>query len=349
MPFHSIIGHQRPIKWLQTAVETNHLGHAYLFHGEPAIGKRLTAMALTQLLHCEHPDADQHIDACGTCRSCHQVEQTIHPDYLVIQPENGQKQNPKIKIDQIRAIEHLVIYRPLVGSHKVCLIDEAETMTIEAANALLKTLEDPPDHCLFLLISSRPEHLLPTIRSRCIALRFSPLPTNDVHEFLQEHTVLDAKNAGLVSSFSEGRLGQALLLDPEELNIKLRQYWALLFGECMTSAAQVFDISESLVKSNQVPEAIYWFQQGLRDLLLLSLDEANIPRLYRDQESALRRFAQQIPPSTVIELIQELNQLERGHQRNLNMQIGLEQFFFHLQDHLHPIYANESPHSSPSH
>ena len=267
MPFNRIIGHHRPIMWLQTAVKTDHLGHAYLFHGEPAIGKRQTAIALTQLLHCEKPQLDSTPDACGTCRSCHQVEQAIHPDCLIIETEDGQKQNPKIKIDQIRAIEHLVIYRPLVGSHKVCLIDEADTMTTEAANALLKTLEDPPDHCLFLLVSSRPEHLLPTIRSRCIALRFSPLPISAIDEFLRQNTSMEPSDAKLVATFSEGRLGQALHLNPEELKVKLRQYWALLFGEHLTSVTQVFDISESLVKSNQVAEAVQWFQQGLRELL----------------------------------------------------------------------------------
>lgn len=334
MAFHQIIGHQRPIKWLQTAVKTNHLGHAYLFHGEPAIGKQSTAMALTQLLHCEHPQNDSTPDACGTCRSCHQVEQAIHPDCLFIQPEDGQKQNPKIKIDQIRAIEHLVIYRPLVGSHKVCLIDDADTMTIEAANALLKTLEDPPDHCLFFLISSRPEYLLPTIRSRCIALRFAPLPINDLDEFLTQHTVMESNDTTLVSAFSEGRLGQAIHLDPEEIKIKLRQYWALLFGEPLTSAAQVFDMSESLVKANQVLEAIYWFQLALRDVLLIALDESKTPIFYQAQEHIIQQLAQHITPSSLIELLQELHQLERGQQRNLNMQIGLEQFFFHLQEHL---------------
>ena len=334
MPFHSIIGHQRPIKWLQTAVQTNHLGHAYLFHGEPAIGKRYTAMALTQFLHCEHPILDPTPDACGICRSCHQVEQAIHPDCLIIQPEDILKPNPKIKIDQIRAIEPLVIYRPLVGSHKVCLIDDADTMTTEASNALLKTLEDPPDHCLFLLISSRPEHLLSTIRSRCLALRFSPLAISAIEEYLKKHKAMEAGNAKLVATFSEGRLGQALALNPDELIVKLRQYWALLFGEPHTSAPQIFDICESLMKANQVPEAIYWFQQGLRDVLVLAIDESRAPMLYRDQEPALRQLAQQLTPSSIIALSQELNQLERGQQRNLNMQIGLEQFFFHLQDQL---------------
>ena len=146
--------------------------------------------------------------------------------------------------------------------------------------------------------------------------------------------LMEPGKARLVANFSEGRLGQALHLDPDELQIKLRQYWALLFGVHSVSATHVFDMSESLVKSQQVQEAIHWFQQGLRDLLFLALDETNSPALYREQEPALRQLAQLMTPSTILELSHELNQLERGQQRNLNMQIGLEQFFFHLHDRL---------------
>jgi len=334
MAFRDIVGHQRPITWLQTAVTTNHLGHAYLFHGEPTIGKRLTAIALAQYLHCEAPQGAPTPDACSLCRSCHQIAQTTHPDCLLIQPEDPQKQNPRITIDQIRDIEHLVIYRPLVGSHKVCLIDPADSMTQEAANALLKTLEDPPDHCLFLLISSRPEPLLPTIRSRCITLRFSPLPASSIYEFLKNQTDMEDTDAKLIAAFSEGRLGSALSCDLTELKVKLRQYWALLFGEHTASASRVMDMSESLVKSNQVQEAIHWFWAGLRDLLLLTLDHSLAPALYTEQETALRQLAQHMTPFSILPLIHELNQLERGQQRNFNMQIGLEQFFFHLHDQL---------------
>jgi DNA polymerase-3 subunit delta' len=334
MAFREIVGHQRPIKWLQTAVTTNHLGHAYLFHGEPTIGKRLTAIALAQYLHCEAPQDAPTTDACGLCRSCHQIAQATHPDFLFIHPEDIQKHNPKITIDQIRNIEHLVIYRPLMGSHKICLIDQADSMTQEAANALLKTLEDPPDHCLFLLIASHPEHLLPTLRSRCIALRFSPLSSASIYEFLRNRTDREEADAQLIAAFSEGRLGSALSCDPIELKVKLRQYWALLFGEHTPTASQVMDMSEGLVKSNQVQEAIHWFWSGLRDLLLLTLDHSISPTLYKDQETALRQLARQMTPESILPLIQELNQLERGHLRNLNMQIGLEQFFFHLHDQL---------------
>jgi len=341
MAFRDLVGHQRPIKWLQTAVSTNHLGHAYLFHGEPTIGKRLTAIALAQYLHCEAPQDAPTPDACGLCRSCDQITQATHPDFLLVQPEETQKQNPRITIDQIRDIEHLVIYRPLLGSHKICLIDQADSMTTEAANALLKTLEDPPDHCLFLLITSRPEHLLATIRSRCITLRFAPLPSSSIYEFLRDRTDREASDARLIAAFAEGRLGSALACDATELKVKLRQYWALLFGEQTASASRVMDMSEGLVKSNQVQEAIHWFWAGLRDLLMLTLDHSLSPTLYQDQETALRQLAQQITPSALLSLIHELNQLERGQQRNLNMQIGLEQFFFHLHDQLELSHSPE--------
>jgi hypothetical protein len=97
----------------------------------------------------------------------------------------------------------------------------------------------------------------------------------------------------LIAAFSEGRLGSALSCDPTELKVKLRQYWALLFGEHTASASRVMDMSEGLVKSNQVQEAIHWFWSGLRDLLLLTLDNSLSPTLYKDQETALRQLARQ--------------------------------------------------------
>lgn len=334
MAFRDIVGHERPVKWLRTAVASDHVGHAYLFHGEPAIGKRLTAIALAQYLHCEALEETPHPDACGVCRSCHQIVQVTHPDYLIIQPEDEQKQNPKITINQIRDIEHLVIYRPLVGSHKICLIDPADSLTPEAANALLKTLEDPPDHCLFLLITSRPEHLLMTIRSRCIPLRFSPLPSARLSECLRARTDRSPADVQLMTAFSEGRLGVALTGDPEDVKVKLRQYWDLLFGKPNASASRIMDISEGLVKSHQIQEAIHWFWAGLRDLFMLTLDPSSSPALYKDQEPALRQLAREMTPSSILPLMHELNQLERGQHRNLNIQIGLEQFFFHLHDQL---------------
>ncbi len=334
MAFHEIIGQQRPIQWLRRALATNHLGHAYLFCGEPTIGKFRTALALAQYLHCEHPVTTPHLDACGSCRSCHQINQHSHPDLLILQPDEETQHNPKIKIDRIREIEHFVIYRPLVGSHKVCLVDPAEALTTEAANALLKTLEDPPAHCLFLLVSSSPEHLLSTIRSRCITLRFSPLPSSTIEEYLVSNLKMDPPDARLIATFSEGRLGSALNMDPVELKVKLRQYWALLFDEAGSSPTMIMDKSEALVKANQIKETIHWFWHGLRELLFLTLEQPLTPKIFLEQESTLRHLAKHVPTNKILGLMKNLYSLEKGQQRNLNLQIGLEEFFLHLEDSL---------------
>lgn len=342
MTFRDIQGHQRPIRWLQTAVASNHLGHAYLFHGDEAIGKHLVAMAFTKFLHCEQPIDEPLPDACGGCRSCHQVEQGIHPDFLMISAEDEQKQSPKIKIDQIRSLEHFVIYRPLVSSHKICHIDQADTMTVEAANALLKTLEDPPDHCVFLLTSSRPEHMLATIRSRCMTMRLSPLSLADTADYLRTHTTLNQEDAQLVAAYSEGRLGKALQSTPADLRIQLRQYWTLLFGDLTKSPATIMDMCEDLVKADQVQEALRWFRLGLRELLLMHLNREHRSPLFPEQTLSLLRLAETMALPDILELLAALEKLERGQHRHLNIQIGLEQFFFRLQDHLEGRVLQES-------
>ena len=108
-----------------------------------AIGKRLTAIRLAQALNCEQPPEAEALDSCGHCRSCRQIDARTHPDFFVIEPDPEQA-TPQIKIEQVREIEQQFIYRPLIGERKICLIDDADRMTIGAANALLKTLEEPP-------------------------------------------------------------------------------------------------------------------------------------------------------------------------------------------------------------
>src|SRR5206468_3690735 len=172
MPFRDIIGHDHPIAALRATVAHGRLAHAYLFHGECSIGKRLTALRLAQALNCESASDGHDLDACGSCRSCKQIHVQTYPDFFIVEPDPEQS-TPQIKIEQVREIEQQVVYRPLVGARKICLINDADRMTIGAANALLKTLEEPPDHSLFFLISSRPAALPATIRSRCQALRFT--------------------------------------------------------------------------------------------------------------------------------------------------------------------------------
>ena len=154
MPFHEITGHAHPIAVLQAAVSHDRLGHAYLFHGEEAIGKRLTAVHLAQALNCEQPPSPDGLDSCGACRACLQIAARTHPDFITIDPDR-ELANPAIKIEQIREIEQQFVYRPLMGERKICLIDDADRMTIGAANArtILARVSRIPAQSISLSIS----------------------------------------------------------------------------------------------------------------------------------------------------------------------------------------------------
>ena len=332
MPFSDILGHAAPVSWIQNALQSDHLAHAYLFTGEDAIGKKLTAIRIAQAINCDQYDETSVPDPCGSCRSCHQTEAETHPDFLFIRPEQGKGQNPQIKIERVREIEHHVIYRPLMSSRKICLIDEADRMTMGAANALLKTLEEPPDHCLFILITSRPASLLSTIRSRCLVIRFSPPSPTQVKDFLIKMRNIQDSEARFISVLTNGQLGHALQLDMEESLTQTEKLLPLLSASSVQSIPELLDIAEALSKSDQAKETLSWFFQILRDLLLVTLDCPSEYVLHQKDIQTLQTLATRTSAPALITLLEELHALEQGLNRNLNLQLGFERFLLHLRE-----------------
>lgn len=168
MGFSEIKGHERPLRILQGTIRRNRIPSALLFTGDSGIGKRSSALIYIQALNCLE---SQDGDACGTCTSCRKIVSGNHPDLLSIQPDGSE-----IKIETIRSVEEFLAMKPYEGRKKAVLIDEADAMNINASNAFLKTLEEPPADSVILLITANPDTLPDTIRSRCFQVRFSPLP-----------------------------------------------------------------------------------------------------------------------------------------------------------------------------
>ncbi len=333
MPFSDIIGHSTPIGWLQRAVQSNHLAHAYLFVGENAIGKKLTAMRMAQAISCDSYCESMAPDPCGVCKSCYQIEAQTHPDFLLIQPDS-EGQNPQIKIERVREIEHHVVYRPLIGARKICLIDEVDRLTVGAANALLKTLEEPPDHCLFLLITNRPSSLLPTIVSRCLVVRFSPSSPAKVKTHLMGVRNLAESEARLISNISGGRVGEALHMEIADVIARKDHYLSLLSGQSLDSIPQLLDTAESLSKPGEVQYGLNEFWHILRDLLLVTLDCHSNEVMYREDIPTFQTIAKRTSSAALLNVLDELHALEHGLHRNLNMQLGFERFLVHLRDAL---------------
>lgn len=176
MPLRDVVhrhGHRRIVELVARSVSRSALPPSLIFAGPAESGTRETATALAQLLNCLHAGEPDFSDACGECQACVKIARGVHPDVLVVEPgENG-----TIKIDQIRDVVDRSAFRPFEGRRRVVIVDRADAMVAAAQNALLKTLEEPPPSSIFVLVTARPDVLLPTVRSRCIRLVFTEQET----------------------------------------------------------------------------------------------------------------------------------------------------------------------------
>ncbi|HET7909223.1 MAG TPA: DNA polymerase III subunit delta' [Nitrospira sp.] len=331
MPFHTVIGHRSTIDSLQTAAARERLAHAYLFHGEEAIGKRTTAICFAQALFCEQAAPDAAVEACGACRSCRQIDARTHPDYFLIEPDR-ELAAPQIKIEQIREIEQQIMYRPLVGERKICLIDDADRMTIGAANALLKTLEEPPDHSLFLLISNRPAALPATIRSRCQSLRFATPARTDVEAALILKREMPPADARFLAMLSEGRLGEALSTDLKTVRAQQEEFIELVSPKFLQSITNVLNAAESLSKADRGAETLLWIARWLRDLVIIQVGGDRDQLLNADQMPALERDARQAHTDALLDLLRDIEEIQRQATRHLNVHMALENILLRLRD-----------------
>lgn len=227
MPFRDLTGHRHLLELLARAVRRGTLPQSLIFAGPEGVGKRMAAVALAQLVNClsvdkpATPDLGSEADtfatfelgsnvagydACGECASCKRIARGVHADVLVMEPgETG-----AIKIDPIRDAIERTAYRPFEGRRRVVIIDQADAITVEAQDALLKTLEEPPPSSTFVLVTSRPDVLLPTVRSRCQRLRFGRLSPADVAGVLMREHQYDAADAHAAAALSDGSVGAAL-------------------------------------------------------------------------------------------------------------------------------------------
>ena len=228
MPFSEIIGHRALLSLISHAVARESLPPSLIFAGPDGVGKRHVALAVAAALNCQAPlqstseteiaDPNQtkrgssrledftiEADSCAQCNACRRIARGVHADVIMIEPSA----NGNIVIDQVRGAVDSATYRPFEGHRRVVIIDEADLLLVEAQNALLKTLEEPPPASVFFLVSSRPDMLIPTVRSRCQRLRFGRLSEAEVSTLLMEvhgYTELDAHAAAATAGGSVGKV-----------------------------------------------------------------------------------------------------------------------------------------------
>ncbi len=336
MFFSQILGQERAKRFLKQVMAREKMPHAYLFTGIPGIGKTSTATALAMSLNCHHPIDG---DGCGKCPSCRLMIAGNSPDLLFIKPD-GQN----IKIDQIRDLNHSLSFAPLSLRYRVCIIYQAETMTAEAANSFLKTLEEPPSGNILILNIIEPLNLLPTIVSRCQRVPFKPLALEEIMNWLVREKGLHGETAQVVAKVSAGSLGRAKKMCEGDF-MKKRDEWLsrlLRLGgitsheaidmalECAGEDKKVnIDLSDN--SKAGIMDMLFVWETWYRDLLVVSAQAPDHLIINVDFLPKLQKSAESYNIKKLTQSLLAISQARRDLRGNRNPALVMEHSILNLR------------------
>ncbi|RKO67964.1 DNA polymerase III subunit delta' [Desulfofundulus salinus] len=325
MKLANIIGHGEIIRALCRAVEQNRVSHAYLFAGPDGVGKTTTALAFGAALLCRQPDCG---DACGQCRDCRQVAGQNHPDLHRIAPEGA-----SIKIGQMREMLRRITLSPYQGQRQIFLVEQADLMTHEAANCLLKTLEEPPAGTVLVLISDRPQALLPTILSRCQIFTFHPLPAEQVAGILERETAVSRDELELLARLTGGCPGRAVRLAGMKGGYFAVRQRVVDMAAGLGRASVTEACRQAALLAEDKEQALVYLELFLlwyRDLLVWT--ETGAPGLLFNQDylPLVDREARFYSRTRLLAIIKEIEGTRDSLLANVNTRLALEMLFMRL-------------------
>ena len=311
----AIRGQKRAVALLIRMLERDRVPHALLFSGIDGIGKQTTAKALALTSNCRARDGTS---ACMACRSCRQVASGNHPDIITIESEGRY-----IKLDQMRELRKRLCFAPVNGARRFIIINDAHLMNVEAANAILKVLEEPPMGTHIVMTCHQVSDLVPTIVSRTQHVPFNPLPRDTIIRELIDSRGLDRSTATAVAALAKGSIGKALSCSPEKWidwrNTCLRQI-ASLPGKSMH---EILVAAETLSKGkDKVQEVLDLFQIWFRDLLMYKFRKADL--INRDWLEEIATQSGRFSVEELLDAISAAYAAQRAILRNLNPRLALE-------------------------
>ena len=284
--FKDIVGQEMIKEQLQGAIANNKVSHAYIINGENRSGKEFIAKIFAQTLLCEKGETDP----CCECPSCQKAMSGNHHDIIFVSHE---KPNT-IGVDDIRdGINDTVFIKPYSSNYKIYIIQEAEKMTPQAQNALLKTIEEPPEYGIVIIITSQPEKLLPTIRSRCVMVLTKPVKEKDIHDYLVSKYSVSEDKATFAIEYAQGNLGKAILLASNENYEKLVQ--SVIDLESNLFDMELEDISYTIQQCENyqvhIQDYLDLMMMWYRDILVLKVTGNPDKILFKKHYSVIREQA----------------------------------------------------------
>ncbi|HCR70573.1 MAG TPA: DNA polymerase III subunit delta' [Anaerolineae bacterium] len=315
----NLLGHEWAVDMLRQHVARGDIRHAYLLSGSPGIGKRTLALRLAQALNCEKPISAG--TPCFTCRTCKQIDSMAHPDLTIIQAET---EGGTLKVEQVRDIQRTLNLKPYQSQYRVAIFLRFHEANANAANALLKTLEEAPSHAILILTAENPEQLLPTINSRCEILRLRPLPIEAITNDLI-HKGLDEDSARLLAHISGGRPGFARKL-VDDVNLLEKRDEQLNDLQTLLPAARVekFAYADKLAKDKDIMrQTILVWLSYWRDVLL-RVAGAETPLINIDRNMEIEFLAGRLDLSSARKVVSNLEGVLEKMDRNVNSRLLAE-------------------------
>ncbi|MCM1046116.1 MAG: DNA polymerase III subunit delta [Candidatus Gastranaerophilales bacterium] len=325
--FHDIVGQEQIKEHLQNAIEAKKISHAYIINGEKSSGKEFVSKVFAMTLQCEAGGKDP----CHECHSCKQALSGNQPDIIYVSHE---KPNT-ISVEDIRVqVANDVSIKPYSSPYKIYIVNEAEKMTTQAQNALLKTLEEPPEYAVILLLTANLESLLPTILSRCVLLNMKPVADEEMRRFLMEELHTPDYKAEVCVAFARGNVGRAkALASSEEFeHVKAEALSLLKYIQDMELyeiVAAIKKIGEYKLQINDYLDIMaIWY----RDVLLFKATHDVNHLVFREEISALRKCARRSSYEGIEEILKALDKAKRRLDANVNFDLTMELLLMTIQE-----------------
>lgn len=325
--FHGIIGHDAVKKHLCTAVRTGHVSHAYLLTGEAGMGKKTIADAFSLMLLCEKGGTEP----CRSCHACRQVLAGTHPDVIrTVHEKPG-----SIGVDEVRSqITDTAAIRPFSAARKIYIVADADKMTVQAQNALLKTIEEPPDYAVIMLLAENEEAMLETIRSRCVKLKLRPVADEKIVSYLIAEKKLPPERAALVAGFARGNLGKALLLSSSE---EFREaYDADLKILKRLPEADTEEILDDIARIREVngdiPDFLQFVRLWFRDLMICKTEREPERLTFAAEETELKKISRRLSFRQAGAVLDETERTEDRLKANVNPDLALEMLLLKIAE-----------------
>lgn len=326
LAFQDILGHDTIKQHFQKAIELHKVSHAYILAGEAGMGRKSLAHAFALTLLCEKGGSQP----CMNCHACKQVLSGNHPDLIHVTHEKP----ASIGVDDIREqIHDTIMIRPYSSYYKIYIVDEAEKMTIQAQNALLKTIEEPPSYAVIILLTTNGDLFLPTILSRCVQLKLKPLQDSVISEYLVEALGVSESEARLYAAFARGNLGKAIkLCGSEEFKDMYKRLLAMLRNIRNMDISDLLEFIKRLKEEMDIYECLDFMQVWYRDALMFKVtNDANL-LIFKEEYSTISEMSRQIGYDGFENILQAIEKARVRLEANVNMELAMELMFLVMKE-----------------